>query len=356
MKINKLLLAAFAGSLFFVSCSSDDDSSSDEPKGNYDNGVLILNEGGFQQGNSTISFLSKDDVLQNNIFSIVNNADLGDTGQDIGLNGEYAYIVVNNSHKIEVANRYTMEKLTTITSGLDNPRYIAFENNRGYVTNWGDPFNTQDDFVAVIDLSTNTVTATIPVAEGPERIIEENGKLYVAHKGGYGYGNTISVINAANNTLAATLTVGDVPDAIEEENGKLYVMSEGKSVFSGDETGGRLTVINLSDNSVAATYNFAETSHPANMVIEDEKLYYTIDSDIYVMNLTDSTLPDAPLFSIGDQGVYGIYAFEVEDDRIYIGDAVDYSSNGKVYIYSLTGTLQNTYTVGVTPTGFYFND
>ncbi len=347
---------AFAGSLFFVSCSSDDDSSSDGPKGNYDNGVLILNEGGFQQGNSTISFLSKDNILQNNIFSTVNGTDLGDTGQDIGLNGEYAYIVVNNSHKIEVANRYTMEKVTAITNGLDNPRYIAFEDNRGYVTNWGDPNDTQDDFVAVIDLSTNTVTATIPVAEGPERIIEENGKLYVAHKGGYSYGNTISVINAATNTVTATIAVGDVPDAIEEQDGRLYVMSEGKAAWSGTETGGRLTVVNLSDNSVVTTYNLAQTAHPSNMVIEDEKLYYTVDSDIYVMNLTDNALPSTPLFSIADQGVYGIYALEVEDNRIYIGDAVDYNSNGKVYIYSLTGMLQNSYTVGVIPTGFYFND
>lgn len=347
---------AFAGSLFFVSCSSDDDSSSNEPKGSYDNGVLILNEGGFQQDNSTISFLSDENVLQNNIFYLVNQADLGDVGQDIGLHEDYAYIVLNNSHKIEVANRYTMEKLATISNGLDNPRYIAFEDNRGYVTNWGDPTDTQDDFVAVIDLSTNAVTETIPVAEGPERIIEENGKLYVAHKGGYGYGNTISVINTATNTVTATIAVGDVPDAIAEENGRLYVMSEGKAAWSGTETGGRLTVINLANNSVVTSYNFAQTAHPANMVIEDEKLYYTIDSDIYVMNLTDNDLPAVPLFSIVNQGVYGIYAFEVEDGKIYIGDAVDYSSNGKVYIYSLTGTLQDSYTVGVIPAGFYFND
>jgi len=72
-----------------------------------------------------------------------------------------------------------------------------------------DIYHANDDFVAVIDLATNTVESTIPVSEGPEHIESIDGKLYVSHKGGYGYGTTISVIDAAN-TVASTITVGDV--------------------------------------------------------------------------------------------------------------------------------------------------
>lgn len=357
MKLNKLFLTAFAGALLLTSCNSDDDSGNDAPLGAYDNGVLILNEGGFLAGNASVSYLSNDNVLENNIFAAVNpSMDLGDTGQDIGFNNDFAYIVVNNSHKIEVVNRYTFESVATISTGLDNPRYIAFSGNKGFVTNWGDPTDTTDDYVAVIDLASNAVTSSIPVAEGPEVIIEENGKLYVAHKGGYGYGNSVTVITAASNSVQTTIPVGDVPGSLDAEEGKLYVMSEGLPSWTEAETPGKLSVINLNDNSVATTYNFTTGSHPANLVIEDDMLYYTIDSDIYAMQLNSSELPVAPLFTTTEQGVYGIYSFEVEDNRIYIGDAVDYNSNGKVYIYSLTGSLQNTYTVGVIPSGFYFND
>ncbi|OIQ22113.1 MAG: hypothetical protein BM557_01680 [Flavobacterium sp. MedPE-SWcel] len=354
MKLNKLILAAVAGAFFFTSCSSDDDSIS-APKGDYDNGLIILNEGGFQVGNSSVSFLSQEDVLENNIFSGVNGGvALGDTGQDIGLNGDYAYIVVNNSHKVEVVNRYTFERIGAITTDLDNPRYIAFSGNKGYITNWGDPTDTTDDYVAVLDLDTNTISSTISVGEGPEAIVANNGKLYVAHKGGYGQGNTVSVISTPNNEVV-TIEVGDVPNSLEVKDNKLYVLSGGLPSWAPTETGGTLTVVNLSDNSVTTSLDFPDTDHPSNMVVEGNKLYYTIGDGIYGMDLSATSLPSASMFTTTAQGVYGVYSFEVKNDKVYVGDALDYSSNGKVYIYSLTGTLEQDLTVGVIPSGFYFN-
>ncbi|MEL1243207.1 DUF5074 domain-containing protein [Flavobacterium sp. DGU11] len=355
MKLNKLLLTALAGSLFFVSCSDDD--SVNAPSGAYDNGVLILNQGGFGHGDASVSFLSNDFVLENNIFASVNPGNiLGDTGQDIGFNGDLAYIVMNFSNKIEIVNRYTFAHVATITGDLDNPRYIAFHNGKGFVTNWGDATDTTDDFVAVVDLSNNTITSEIGVAEGPERIIEENGKLYVTHKGGYGYGNTVTVINASTNAVVTSIAVGDVPNTMEEENGKLYVLCEGKPSWAGAETAGSLKVINLSNNTVASTLNLSAGSHPSNLVIENNKIYYTVDSNIFAIPVNATALPTEPLFTTEEQGVYGVYSFAVKGGHIYVGDAMDYNSNGKVYTYSLTGALENTFTVGVIPAGFYFNE
>jgi hypothetical protein len=61
------------------------------------------------------------------------------------------------------------------------------------------------------------------------------------------------------------------------------------------------------------------------------------------------------LFSTFTQGVYGVYSFAVHNNKVYISDAGDYSSNGKVFIYSSTGNLEKEYTVGIIPAGFYFN-
>jgi YVTN family beta-propeller protein len=357
MKINKLLLTALAGSLFFVSCNNDDDATPDVPQGAYDNGVLVLNQGGFNIGNASVSYISDAFALQNNIFAANNpGATLGDTGQDLGLNGDYAYIVLNNSNKIEVVNRYTFTRIATIEDGLINPRYITFYNNKGYVTNWGDGLSTTDDYVAVIDLATNAVTATIPVAEGPERIIEENGKLYVSHYGGFGIGNSVTVINAATNSVQTTIVTGDAPKFMVVEDNVLYILSEGSPSWAGAETAGELQKVNLATNLVIATIDFPQGSHPSNLVEEDDTLYYTVDSGIYTLSPQATALPAAPVFTTTPQGAYGIYSFDVEDNNIYIGDAGNYSENGKVYIYSLTGTLQNSYTVGVIPAGFYFND
>lgn len=356
MKFSKLVFVALVSSVFLTSCS-DDDTIVESPLGSYDNGVLILNQGGFGHGDASVSYLSEDfTTQQNNIFSIVNpTITLGDTGQDVGLYQNLAFIVLNYSNKIEVVNRYTMAHVATISSGLNNPRYIAFSNGKGFVTNWGDGGSTSDDYVAVLNLSTYAVSSTIPVAEGPERIVENDNKLYVAHAGGYGYGSTISVINATNNTLSTTINVGDVPNSLEINNGSLYVICGGKPSYAPTETAGKFVKINLTNNSVASTLNFPAATHPSNLDLVDNTVFYTVDSSIYKSTLTAATLPTTALFSTTAQGVYGVYSFAVHNDKIYVGDAADYNSNGKVYVYSSTGSLEHSYTVGVIPAGFYFN-
>jgi YVTN family beta-propeller protein len=353
MKFNKLVVAVLAGSLFFVSCSNDDDTT-EAPSGAYDNGVLVLNQGNFNAGNASVSFISDALTVENNIFQTNSGRVLGDVGQDIGLEGNNAYIVVNNSGKIEVANRYTFAPVATI-SGLVNPRYIAFENGKGYVTCWGAGAIATDDYVAVIDLATNTVSTTIPVAEGPEKIIEENGKLYVAHKGGFGFGNSVTVINTANNAIVTTITVGGIPGSLEEENGTLYVLSEGYPSYAATETAGSLTRINMTNNTVISTTNFAGTTHPSNLVIEGGALYYTVDNTVFKGGLLNLALPTTPLFTADIATGTSLTALTVEDNTIYIGSG-SFSANGNVKTYSLTGTLQQTLAVGVAPTGFYFND
>ncbi len=357
MKIKKLLGLTLIASVFFTACSSDDDAS-ETPLGDYDNGVIILNQGNYNSTNASVSFLSNNlSVQQNNIFSLVNpSITLGDTGQDIGFHNNLAYIVVNNSHKIEIVNRYSFEHVATISSGLNNPRYIAFTNGKAYVTNWGDASNPNDDFVAVINLNNHSVSSTITVVEGPERIIEENGKLYVSHKGGWNQGSQVSVINASNNTVATTITVGDLPDTIAIKNGILYVLCEGKGAWTNNETGGKLVKINLSNNSITATLNFATNEHPSHLQIENNAIYYVLENDIFKTSLEAASLPSSPLFSTTSQNVFAINSLALQNNTFYVGDALDFNSNGKVHVYTATGVFKNTFTVGIIPSGFYFNN
>lgn len=356
MKLNKLLLIAVA-SLFFASCS-DDDNNAVPASGEYANGFFILNQGGFMNGDASVSFLSENMQIENNIFAGVNPGHiLGDTGQDIAVMGDYAYIVMNFSSGIVVVNRYNFQYVTTIENGLDNPRYIAFSGGKAYVTNWGDPGVPTDDFVAVINLSNNTVAATIPVAEGPEKIVEANGKLYVAHSGGHNFGNTVTVINSTSNTVATTINVGYVPNSLEAVNGKLYVLSGGVPAwsFTLPETAGNLSIINLADNTVN-TVNFTGMIHPLNLDVEEGNIYYTVDSGVYKMPVTATAFPTAPLFTTAAHGAFGVYSFAVKGNHIYLGDAGDFNSAGKVYVYSQTGLLEHSFTVGVIPSVFCFNN
>ena len=355
---NRIFLGAFiAASLFITSCSNDDDTPAGvEITGDFANGMFILNEGNFGANNASVSFLDSDGTLANNIFQSVNGENLGDTAQSMLLQDDKAYIVLNVSNTIQAVNRYTFESLGTVSTGLSNPRYMVIENGKGYVSNWGDPTNPDDDYVAVINLSNYSVESTIHVAEGPDRMKEEAGKIYVAHSGGYNYGNTVSVINTSNNSVATTVSVGDVPNSLFIENGKLFVLCGGKASWTGDETLGKLVVINSTDNSVISSFDFPATQHPSQLTGADGKLYYTIDNHIYSAGTNLTSLPTSELFSTGGQGVYGIYGFAVKNGKIYVGDAVDYTSNGQVYVYNLNGSLENSFEAGLLPNGFYFND
>lgn len=357
MTFKKISILLLLSGLFFTSCS-DDDNESDLPLGAYDNGLLILNQGNFGGGNSSISYWSSDfNDFQLNAYGTVNpSTPLGDTGQDIGFYQDKAFVILNFSETIQVINRYTLAHIATFSTGLKNPRYITFANGKGYVSNWGDPSDDSDDFIAVLDVSNYTITASISVVEGPERILEEDGKIYVAHMGGYGYGNSITIINSATNSVSGSISVGDVPNSMFVENATLYVLSGGKAAWTGDETNGKLTKVDLANNTILSTFEFNNGEHPSNLVEEDGKMYYTIDSAVFSTSMTATSLPSTAIFTTNPQGVYGVYSFAVKNDNIYVGDALDFNSNGKVFIYSLTGTLLKEQTVGVIPAGFYFND
>nr|WP_321233095.1 YncE family protein [uncultured Psychroserpens sp.] len=353
MTTKKLALFFLSITLIFTSCSNDDDTTPALPLGDYENGILISHEGNFGQGNASVSFVSYDLMTtENGIFNAVNSSPLGDTAQSIAFNGNFAYIVLNVSNTIEIVNRYTFESVGTISTGLNNPRHIAFANGKGFVTNWGDGTVTTDDYLAIIDLSTNMLDAqTISVEEGPEEIVADGNQLYVAHQGGFSQNNIVSVVDASSNMVTATITVGDVPNTLQlDASGNLWVLSEGKPAWTGDETGGMLSKINTSNNSVTS-FDFGTSEHPNYLAEENGTLYYYMAGSVYKMDSSASTLPTSAEFA----GV-NFYGMTVNNSTLYGVDAVDFTSNGELYVYELnTNSLVDSVTLSIIPSGIYFN-
>ncbi|MEM7382079.1 MAG: Calx-beta domain-containing protein, partial [Bacteroidota bacterium] len=224
----------------------------------YENGILVMHEGNFFGGNASVSFVSDDlSTSTNSIFTEVNEEALGDTAQSMGFDGDMAYIVVNNSQTVEVVNRFSFESVGTVDAGLLNPRYIAFANGKGYVTNWGDGTDPNDDYVAVIDLTSYTVESTISVPEGPEWILANGNTIYVAHQGGFNQNNIVSVIDATTNMTGTPITVADRPNSMQLVGDELWVLSGGNPAWTGNETAGQLDKIDTTTNTVDTTFNFA---------------------------------------------------------------------------------------------------
>ena len=71
--------------------------------------------------------------------------------------------------------------------------------------------NRNDDTVSVIDGSTHTVTATVPVGKSPDGVAVDPGThtVYVTNQLSDG---TVSVIDGSTRTVTATVPVGNAPE------------------------------------------------------------------------------------------------------------------------------------------------
>jgi hypothetical protein len=346
MKTTKFFLMALASSILFVSCSDDDTVKPQEPSGAYDNGVLVVNEGNASSG--SISFISNNLMtVSQDVFGAINpDQGIGGYVQSMFFDGDRAFIISNGSSKITVVNRYTFEFIASIDAGFNVPRYGVVENGKAYVTNLASFASATDDFVSVVNLSTLTVESAIAVNGLAEKIVSHNGKLYVAN-GSFGAGSTITVINAATKAIESKIELGLSPNSMEEENGFLYVLCANYSDNS------KLVKINLSTNQKVSETAMIDLVSAQNLNIENNKIFFTVNSNVYSENLSSTTISTTPLFTSTATTLYG---FGVESGKIFVGDAKDYASNGAVFVYNTAGTLQKQFSVGLIPNGFYFND
>jgi hypothetical protein len=112
-------------SIVFVACESDDDTGVIEDKGDFANGVFVLNQGLMNAANASVSFIAEDTVM-GNLFTQRNEAKvLGDVLQDMVSVDTLSFLVLNNSHSLMVVNNKNFTVVGEITDGLIDPRFAV---------------------------------------------------------------------------------------------------------------------------------------------------------------------------------------------------------------------------------------
>ena len=319
--------------------------------------VYITNEGNFGTGNGSLSIFNKiNNSVTNNAFSSNNSgALLGDVVQSMEYFNNKGYICVNNSSRIEIIDGNS-NYVATIS--VSSPRYIKqVDANKAYVTDWG------INGVQVIDLTTNSVISTIACGTGPEGLAISNGFAYICNVGGWGLDSTVTVINTTTDVVETTLIVGDKPNSsVVDVNGNVWVLTGGYTEYDSlwnvvSETPGVLAMINTTTNTVDASYTFPIGNHPEDLVINGagDRLYYSDGSwskAVYEFGITDTALASTPLIN---KSFYGL-GYDPYANEIYGSDAIDFVQDGWVFRYTSTGSVVDSFKVGIIPGSFAFRE
>lgn len=329
---------------FLFSCTK----FSDQPSADPDNGMgaFIVNEGKFMGGDGSLSFYSCDSLkVYNDLFTSQNNRPLGDVPNSITISGDYGYVVVNNSGKVEVIDKKSYKSTATI-AGLISPRNIAVVNgSKAYVT------SLYSDSVAVLDLKSNSIKGYINIGNSTEAIAGYGNVTYVTNWLG---GNTVYVIDNATDIIIDSIKVGTEPESmVIDKYNRLWVLCTGGWR---KEHLAELYVINTGSNKVDDKYVFPAISDSPSCLKTDgagQTLYY-LNNGVWKMDIDASSLPSSALILQSGQLFYRMEINPLNGD-ILVTDAVDYVQNGYLLVHKNDGTFISKHRTGVLPGNICFN-
>lgn len=350
---NKLYFVFTLLILAVVSCRKDTPPVLPQEQGNITTGkrLLICNEGGFGYNNAGISVYDPtSNTTAINAYAAANsNQNLGDVLQSVTkFNGKY-YLVVNNSGKVVVCDK-NFTRLSTI-NGFISPRFIqVVSNNKAYVSNLKLPNNpNQTNYIQVLDLTTNTISKSIRLDGWTEQMVQSYGKVYVTNENK----KYVYVINSLTDNIDSIYVGATNSCIVKDANEKIWVSCNADAT---NNVSAKLIRINPIIDSVEAAVSLQTTQNSIGRLCINgagTTLYYLMN-DVYKMNINAISCPTTGIISQGTRIFYGL-GIDPDDETIYISDAVDYNSNGKLYRYQANTNYVGTYTVGIIP-GFMLID
>ena len=317
--------------LFFISCSNDDDIVNSE-------WIIIACEGNYGSSNGSIYLINQFGEMD----SIPN---LGDVVQSVEVNNDKLFVLVNNSHKLHVFDINSDGiSLPGIELDLNNssPREMFVDNDRVYFTNW----NTKD--VKYLNLFNYKIEKLVDLEGLPEGIIKKENDLFIAINMNEDYSSANKVVryDINKNNIVDIINVGEGPQDLEFHNNELYVSrtyyDENYSAFHG-------TSKYSLDNSDILIRNYGENTPCGGSIHNIDNLMYRsalggiVELD-EILNLKSSN-------KIGDFNQSEVYSVEVFGDKVYFG-LTDYNNLNKVKVVNLDNSELASYDVGIIPGDF----
>ena len=337
-----ILLLIF--SLAIASCQKEP-AKPNEPNASTGSGVFICNEGGFGFGNASVSFYDLEkDSLSDQLFQRANGRPLGDVLQSMYIRDSLAYLLVNNSNKIEVVRVKDFKSVATI-EGLISPRYFLPVNaDKAYVS------DLYADVISVVDLERNEITGTISLKGWSEEMALSGTLAFVTVR----ENRFLYMLDTELDQVVDSIEVGFNPSSIQQDkNGMLWVLCSGDQGTG--EVGG-LYQVDPNSESVLRILAFSDTEiggWPRLRINGSRDTLYYLKEAVFQFPIGNANLPEEALIPADDRIFYGL-GIHPETGKVFVSDVIDYQQKGVIYCYDQEGSLLRSFKAGVIPNDFVF--
>ena len=327
-------------------------------------GMYLLNEGNMGSNKATIDYLDFcNGYYIRNIYGERNPnviKELGDVGNDIQVYGNRLYAVINCSHKVEVMDRRSCQRIGQID--IPNCRYICFHQDKAYVSSYVGPVsidkNAQLGAIFEVDTATLKVTRKVTVGYQPDELVIMDDYLYVANSGGYRgpeYDSTLSVVSLKDFKQVKKIPVTINPHRLRKDRyGQLWISSRGdyKDVPS------QLVLMKNVESGITNEQGFQNSkfiiqkfnlSSSEMVILGDSLFFYGVNWNTQtetnnirygIVDVKTHTLLSEQIITDGtDMNIKVPYGIQINpyNGDIYITDAKNYVSSGQLHCYSHSG-------------------
>ena len=342
----------------FVSCNKNvvrEETSVTPPPVNssYQNGIFVVNEGNFNWGNASITFINENDsTVEQDVFKTHNDRSLGDVAESMQTFNGNGFIIVNNSNKIEVVSLKDFTSVKSMT-GFSSPRFmIVVDSTKAYVTN-------MQTNISVIDLATLSIKKSIFTGSWTESLIHFNNYVFITAIGLMNDPSSqrnaqILVIDTKSDQIVDSIKTSKEPiGMVMDKKDKIWVLCTGGYDHFEPPT---LLLIDPSLHVVDKTFTFPNSDDtPSRLCINAHRdTLYFLNNGIYQMPVSSTAIPSSPFIPANQHLFYGL-GIQPTNGNIFVSDAKDYVQNGVVYQYDqVTGSLLKTFPAGKIPGSFCF--
>ncbi len=333
---------------FFLACDKGSDNDEDTPKNISieKGGLLILNEGTFNFGNASVSYVNPAGTICPETFKTVNERSLGDVGQSMAFYEDKALIVVNNSGKIEVVNRYTFESIQTI-EGLHSPRYITIDNERAFVSNI---FKNRIDVLDLttlnpIDSLTLGCTSDNVYDCGLDKMLLHNGQLFVLNWDQ----KSLLIWDINSLELLTQIPLNHHPTDLLLKDEQVWLMTSNL-----EETDGTLYQIEANSLEVVHTWELDDLGTYTNFIFFVGEHLYLLHGNLEKLDINEANLDRNIVYTNKEYSIYG-YGIAPNENDLYLAIVTDFTQNGVIFKMDLNNyNIVDTLEAGIAPSKFYF--